>query len=102
MARLLLLISGVAGAAVAAQAARRPLAALALRVRAKPAAFVCAGGDNAASCAALGDLYASTNGPAWLINAGWADAAAGVAPGGGRTQPQGVPHLTRWRTPSCV
>ena len=29
-------------------------------------------------CAALGDLYAATNGPGWVNNTGWADAASGV------------------------
>jgi hypothetical protein len=30
------------------------------------------------TCAALGDLYNTTDGPNWVNNAGWSDAAASV------------------------
>ena len=44
--------------------------------------FACAHTDDAAICAALGSLYAATDGPAWSADAlgsqSWADAAAGV------------------------
>ena len=44
--------------------------------------FACAIADDAAICAALGSLYAATDGPAWsaaaLSGQSWADAAAGV------------------------
>lgn len=36
-------------------------------------------GRDAASCAALGDLYAATGGASWAARAGWRDAAAGRA-----------------------
>ena len=44
--------------------------------------FACAVSDDDAICAALGSLYAATDGPAWSADAlgsqSWADAAAGV------------------------
>ena len=44
--------------------------------------FACAVADDAAICAALGSLYAATDGPTWsaaaLSGQSWADAAAGV------------------------
>jgi hypothetical protein len=36
-------------------------------------------GRDAASCAALGDLYAATGGASWAARAGWRDASAGRA-----------------------
>jgi hypothetical protein len=39
--------------------------------------FACTRQD--AACAALGDLYAATNGAQWTTNTGWAAAAGGVA-----------------------
>ena len=41
--------------------------------------FSCAGGEDAAVCAALGDFYVATNGPSWLyFTDGWLNASAGV------------------------
>ena len=42
------------------------------------AAFSCAVGNNATTCAALGDLWSSTGGPGWQNTTGWAAAAAGA------------------------
>ncbi len=52
--------------------------ALAAAVRCARAAFTCAAGDDPVQCAALGDLYAATNGAAWGDAPGWSAAAAGV------------------------
>jgi hypothetical protein len=44
-------------------------------------AFAClttAAGYSAATCAALGGLYAATNGPSWSTKTGWSAAAAGT------------------------
>jgi hypothetical protein len=41
-------------------------------------AFTCAAGEDATTCAALGDLYNATDGPHWVNNGGWSDAAASI------------------------
>jgi hypothetical protein len=41
------------------------------------AAFTCAPGNDAVTCAALGDLYSATGG-SWFQTAGWANASADV------------------------
>jgi hypothetical protein len=51
----------------------------ALRCGGGAAAFVCRSDRDAAACAALGALYASTGGASWGARVGWADAAAGRA-----------------------
>ena len=43
------------------------------------AAFTCAPTNIVASCGALTDLYAATNGAAWTSRTGWSSSAAGVA-----------------------
>ena len=40
--------------------------------------FKCAAGDDPTQCAALGVLYAATNGADWLSRDGWRDASAGT------------------------
>ena len=40
--------------------------------------FACGPHDNPGDCEALGDFYASTNGPTWSNAAGWTSAAAGA------------------------
>jgi hypothetical protein len=51
----------------------------ALRCAGAAAAFACRADRDAAACAALGALYASTGGASWGERVGWADAAAGRA-----------------------
>ena len=53
------------------------LAVLLAAAAAASAAFTCAPQNDAAQCAALGALYASTSGAGWSDQAGWATAAAG-------------------------
>ena len=43
------------------------------------AAFTCAPANDVTACAALGDLYAATNGAGMASNSGWSSAAAGTA-----------------------
>ena len=52
---------------------------LPLLVGAVGAAFTCAGGNDAGTCGALGDLYAATEGPSWTDRTAWATAASGTA-----------------------
>ncbi len=40
--------------------------------------FTCAAGEDATTCAALADLYDATDGPHWVNNGGWRDAAASI------------------------
>ena len=54
------------------------LSLLCLLVSTTTAAFTCASSNDATLCAALGDLYASTNGAGWLQKGNWAQAAAGT------------------------
>ena len=42
------------------------------------AGFTCGATDDATTCLALADLYASTSGSAWTYNAGWSAASAGA------------------------
>jgi hypothetical protein len=60
-------------------AARSCAVALAALARVTSAAFTCGAADDAATCAALGALYAATGGAGWYRNAGWRNAAAGTA-----------------------
>jgi hypothetical protein len=54
-----------------------------LAISAPPAAaqtpFTCLSTQDAFTCAALGALYASTNGAAWTTKTGWVSASAGTA-----------------------
>ena len=56
------------------------VAALSAHAALAAAVFTCASsGNDATTCAALGDLYTATNGASWASNSGWSSAAAGTA-----------------------
>ena len=65
------------GCRSAARTALVAVVALAVLASRAHSAFTCVVGDDAVQCAALGDLYAVTNGAGWQSNNGWSAAAAG-------------------------